>query len=87
MGFERLLLFLVFCRQLLGLLLMPLFELLGFRGVRVLLRELLVFVILLLLKLEPFLVLPHGEVVLLLLVLLVACRVSRVGRSRVLDRR
>ena len=77
----------VFLLQLLRLLLVLLLHLLHFRWGSILLRQLLMFVVLLLLKVLPFLGLLRDYGVLLLLVFLVQLRVPRVGSSGMFDGR
>jgi hypothetical protein len=81
------LLFGVFLQQLLGLLLMLLLDLLFFGGIRLLLRELGVFLLLLLLDGLAFLQLLAVELVLLLLVLGVQWGVRRRWNNRPRRRR
>ena len=73
--------------HLLGLLLVLLFYLLHSRWSSVLFRQLLMFLVLLLLEFLPILVLLRDQLVLLLLVLLVQLRVPRLSRSGALDGR
>jgi len=84
---QLLLLLGVLLNQLLCLLLMLLLHLLSSLIIGFLLRQLLVFFVLLRLQILAFLVLLRGQFVLLLLVLLVHLGVPRIGSSRACGRR